>query len=58
MPNDLYSKLQDATIPGAQIDMDPDEAEAAGAFDESAVSDADALAATSDMLEPEDQRHE
>jgi hypothetical protein len=48
---ELLEKLKDAAVPGAQIDMDPNEAEAAGAFSDDAISQEDALAATSDMLD-------
>ena len=43
------AKLTDAMTPGAQIDFDPAEAERAGAFQEQALSQADAEAATDDV---------
>jgi hypothetical protein len=46
-------KLTDAMTPGAQIEFDPAEAEQAGAFQEQAMSLADAEAATDDVAELE-----
>lgn len=47
----LLSKLVDAEAPGAAVELDPGEAEAAGAFVEQALSEADALESSSDALE-------
>ncbi|MBV8634294.1 MAG: hypothetical protein JO002_07375 [Burkholderiaceae bacterium] len=44
----VKAKLADAGVPGYQADFDPDEAELAGAFEEDALSEADALASTHD----------
>lgn len=44
----VIEKLQDALTPGYQAEFDPAEAEAAGAFQEDALSEADALASTHD----------
>jgi hypothetical protein len=41
-------KLEDAMTPGFQAEFDPAEAEAAGAFQESALSEADAIDSTHD----------
>ncbi|WP_229458105.1 toprim domain-containing protein [Massilia glaciei] len=46
----VIEKLQDALTPGYQAEFDPPEAEAAGAFQEDALSEADALASTHDTL--------
>jgi hypothetical protein len=46
----VSEKLQDATTPGYQAEFDPAEAEAAGAFEEDALSEADALASSHDTL--------
>ncbi len=39
----LYDKLADAMTPGFEAEFDPDEAEQVGAFNEDALSEADAL---------------
>jgi len=44
----VRSKLTDAMTPGFQAEFDPDEAEAAGAFQEDALSEADAIGSTHD----------
>lgn len=44
----VREKLIDAQTPGYQAEFDPIEAEAAGAFAEDALSEADALASTHD----------
>jgi hypothetical protein len=44
----VREKLGDAQTPGYQAEFDPAEAEAAGAFSEEALSEADALASTHD----------
>lgn len=49
----VVAKLTDAMTPGAQIEFDPAEAEQAGAFQEQAMSLADAEAATDDVAELE-----
>jgi hypothetical protein len=46
----VSEKLQDALTPGYQAEFDPAEAEAAGAFEEDALSEADALASSHDTL--------
>ena len=46
----IREKLIDAQTPGYQAEFDPIEAEAAGAFPEDALSEADALASTHDYL--------
>ena len=50
----LADKLNDAMTPGFEVDFDPDEAERAGAFQEDALSEADALDSCMDLadLEP------
>jgi hypothetical protein len=45
----LREKLIDAMTPGYQAEFDPGEADLAGAFEESALSEADALASTDDL---------
>ena len=45
----LREKLLDAMTPGYQAEFDPEEADRAGAFEESALSEADALASTDDL---------
>ncbi len=45
----LREKLLDAMTPGYQAEFDPEEAERAGAFVESALSEGDALASTDDL---------
>jgi hypothetical protein len=45
----LREKLLDAMTPGYQAEFDPGEADRAGAFEESALSEADALASTDDL---------
>ena len=45
----LREKLIDAMTPGYQAEFDPGEADLAGAFAESALSEADALASTDDL---------
>lgn len=47
----VAEKLQDALTPGYQAEFDPAEAEAAGAFEEDALSEIDALASTHDSLD-------
>lgn len=39
----VMEKLRDANIPGAVVEFDPDEAEMAGCFIETALSEEDAL---------------
>ena len=46
----VIEKLQDALTPGYQAEFDPAEAEAAGAFQEDALSEADAFASSHDTL--------
>lgn len=51
----VFEKLADAQTPGYQAEFAPDEAEAAGAFSEDALSEDDALASTFDY--PIDDLH-
>jgi len=45
----LHEKLTDAeTTPGFEVEFDPEEAEQAGAFEEDALSEADALESSVD----------
>jgi len=46
----LNEKLRDAQIPGFEVEFDPDEAEKAGAFEEDALSEADALESCTDWV--------
>jgi len=45
----VAAKLTDAMTPGAVIEFDPLEAEQAGAFEETALSEEDALDSTLDL---------
>jgi len=47
-PDVLISKLIDAMTPGFIAELDPAEAEAAGAFEEHALTEADALESATD----------
>jgi len=47
----VNSKLNDALTPGYHAEFDPAEADRAGAFAEDALSEADALASTEDLLQ-------
>lgn len=49
----LSEKLTDAMTPGFVVDFDPDEAERAGAFTEDALSEADALESSVDLVDVE-----
>jgi hypothetical protein len=50
----LVEKLSDAeTTPSFEVEFDPDEAEKAGAFEEDAISEADALESSSDLIDLE-----
>jgi hypothetical protein len=50
----LVEKLSDAeTTPSFEVEFDPDEAEKAGAFEEDAVSEADALESSADLIDLE-----
>ena len=49
----LRSKLGDAMTPGFIAELDPAEAEAAGAFEEHALTEADALESSGDALSAE-----
>lgn len=44
-------KLRDAAVPGFEAAMDPDEAELVGAFQEDALSEAEAKESVIDLLE-------
>ncbi len=46
----VIEKLQDSQTPGYQAEFDPGEAEVAGAFQEDALSENDALASAHDIL--------
>lgn len=46
----IEEKLNDALTPGFQAEFDPDEADYVGAFAEDALSEADALESTADIL--------
>jgi hypothetical protein len=46
----VTAKLQDALTPGFQAEFDPAEAEMAGAFEEDALTEADALASSHDSV--------
>jgi hypothetical protein len=47
----LNEKLNDAEMsPGYAVEFDPDEADRAGAFEEDALSEADALASSVDWV--------
>lgn len=47
----LREKLTDVMTPSFQVEFDPDEAERVGAFDEDALSEADAVGSTEDLAE-------
>lgn len=48
----LIDKLSDAeSTPGLKVEFDPDEAEKAGAFEEDAVSEDDALDSSADSMD-------
>ena len=47
----ILEKLDDSLTPGFQAEFDPDEAERAGAFIEDALSEADALESSLDLLD-------
>lgn len=47
----LREKMEDFMIPGFQVELDPDEAEAIGAFVEDALSEEDAIESSIDMVE-------
>lgn len=50
----LIEKLSDAeSTPGLKVEFDPDEAEKAGAFEEDAVSEDDALDSSADLMDIE-----
>lgn len=46
----LNEKLRDEQIPGFEVEFDPEEAEKAGAFEEDALSEADALESSTDWV--------
>lgn len=46
----LNEKLRDEQIPGFEVEFDPEEAENAGAFEEDALSEADALESSTDWV--------
>lgn len=45
----LAQKLRDLEVPGAVIEFDPEEAELLGAFEETALSESDALDGAVDL---------
>ena len=47
----LEQKLRDLEVPGAVIAFEPDEAEEMGAFVETALSEADALAGSRELTD-------
>ena len=47
----LREKLTDAQTPGYQVELDPEEAERAGAFVEDALSEEDAADSNADLVE-------
>jgi hypothetical protein len=48
----LIEKLSDAeTTPGFEAEFDPDEADKAGAFEEDAISEQDALDSSADLID-------
>jgi hypothetical protein len=49
----LNEKLTDLLIPGCIVEFDPDEAERLGAFEEDALSEAEALESSIDLQELE-----
>ena len=49
----LTDKLNDAMTPGFEVEFDPDEAERAGAFQEHALTEADALDSCMDLIDVE-----
>ncbi len=51
MDSVIYEKLRDMETPGFQAEFDPQEAERLGAFEESALSEQDALDSTIDQLQ-------
>lgn len=46
----LNEKLRDEQIPGFEVEFDPEEAEKAGAFEEDALTEADALESSTDWV--------
>jgi hypothetical protein len=50
----LADKLNDAMTPGFEVEFDPEEAERAGAFQEDALTEADALDSCIDL--PDDEQ--
>ena len=48
----IVQKFADAMIPGFQAEFKPDEADQAGAFSEDALTEADALESSIDLLGP------
>jgi hypothetical protein len=47
----LADKLNDAMTPGFEVEFDPEEAERAGAFQEDALTEADALDSCIDLTD-------
>ena len=52
-PPIISEQLTDLATPGVMVELDPDEAEALGAFEETALSEADAWEANADIQEGE-----
>lgn len=49
----ISMKFKDAQIPGFEAEFDPEEADAAGAFEENALSEEDAAQSSIDMSDEE-----
>ena len=47
----MNERMQDALVPGFEVEFDPEDAERAGAFEEDALSEADAKGSADDLLE-------
>lgn len=57
-PPILSRNLDDALTPGVVVEVDPQEAEALGAFEETALSEADAWEANADLsISTEEDSH-
>jgi hypothetical protein len=50
----LADKLNDAMTPGFEVEFDPEEAERAGAFQEDALTEADALDSCIDLTDEDE----
>lgn len=56
-PSIVDGKLDDALVPGYQVEFDPDEAELSGPFADEALSLHDALDSTIDLVSAEGGGH-